>query len=360
MSLIDDILSYFSRFEYNGNSSEDYLAAIILFVVSYFLLYSLKVILIGRIKSWIKKRNLSQVAEDTLDKAQKSLGYFLILVLSITIALQPLTLPSKFTSAFDILLFLTLSYYLLKLAFLFADILVSLQMKITDANTASMSEFIRLALKTIFTIIIGMWFLSNLGIDTNAFIASFGVFALAIAFALQNVISDIFAALVIYIDKPVEIEDYVQIGGDIGQVEKIGIRSTRIRTLNGHLLIISNREIINSRIYNFKRMEQRRVAFVANVSMETPLSVVKELPAKIEQTIKEVENIKFDRVYLTTINKYSYDFEIVYYVLSRSYSTYQSIHQEVNLKIIELFEENKITIPYPTQYVQVVRNQESD
>ena len=102
-------------------------------------------------------------------------------------------------------------------------------------------------------VIILIWFLSNVGINVNSLVAGFGILGIAIAFSLQSIFADIFASLTIFLDKPFELGDRIEIGGDSGVVESVGIRSTKIRTSQGELLIISNQELTEKRIRNYKK-----------------------------------------------------------------------------------------------------------
>jgi len=155
--------------------------------------------------------------------------------------------------------------------------------------------------------------------------------------------------LTIYLDKPIEIGDTIVIGGEMGTVEQIGVRSTRLRSLAGHMVIVPNSDVINTRIQNYQKMERRRVPFTIGVHTNTPTSTLREIPSIIAGIIQNIPDTTFDRTYLVNLGSSTYDFEVVYFVLSRSYSKYLQIHQDVVLKIIQVFQERKIEIPYPTQ-----------
>ena len=154
-------------------------------------------------------------------------------------------------------------------------------------------------------------------------------------------------------DKPFELGDRIVIGSDSGVVESIGIRSTRIRTSQGELLIISNQELTEKRIRNFKKLQQRRIAFKIGVSASTSTTKLKAIPGMIEKIITGMKNIRFDRVFFVEIADFSFNFEIIYYVEIPDYLTYLNAHQTIMLQILEAFEKDKIIIPYPTQEVLV-------
>src|SRR3989344_5740426 len=113
---------------------------------------------------------------------------------------------------------------------------------------------------------------SNAGFDVNALIAGLGVAGIAIALALQNILSDVFSSISIYFDKPFKAGDFIILGTDMGIVKKIGIKTTRIQALQGEEIVISNRELTELRIHNFGKMKERRIEFRFGVVYETPQS----------------------------------------------------------------------------------------
>ncbi|MCY3410987.1 MAG: mechanosensitive ion channel family protein [Candidatus Heimdallarchaeota archaeon] len=356
MSFVEDFLNN----SFLGNSGWAWLSALILFVIVLLSCLFIKKIILNRISNYITKRGNKKEFGNYIQKIGDSISILLIVVISLYFSISSLNIHGSMRSIIYIVVFAVLSFYLLKFLFVMTDIFLRLQIKVTKAGSTNLIAFLSLVIKSIIFVIVLIWFLSNLGVDTNTFIAGLGVFALAIAFALQNVISDIFAALVIYIDRPFEIDDYINVGGEIGKVEKIGIRSTRIRSLTGNLLIVSNQELIKARISNFKKMEKRRVALTIGVHKSTPLDKLEKLPSQFEELIKSIDKSSFDRCFFTNINTSSYDFEIIFFVQSRSYSEYQATLQAVNLKIIKLLDEQKILIPYPTQLLLLEKDNQED
>ena len=177
------------------------------------------------------------------------------------------------------------------------------------------------------------------------------------AFALQNVIADVFASVTLYLDKPFEIGDSIKVGSDSGKVERIGLRSTHIRTGLGNLLIISNRELVSQRIHNMKDMKERRIVLNLGVECNTPVAKLKKIPQWVEKIISKVENTRFNRAHLTTLGTYSWDYQIVYYITTPAYTPFLDAQQEVNLMILDKLEKENINIPYPTSTILSADNQ---
>ena len=196
-------------------------------------------------------------------------------------------------------------------------------------------------------------FLQNLGYDITALIEGLGIGGIAIAFALQNVLSDIFSSFTIYFDKPFEVGDFIIIGNDKGTVKSIGIKSTRIETLQGEELIVSNKELTETRVNNYKKMKKRRIVFNFGVIYDTPIEKIKKIPQIVKNIIHNIKITEIDRVHFTKFGDSSLDFEVVYYINSSEYNDYMDTQQDINLKIKQEFEKENIAFAYPTQTVFV-------
>lgn len=198
--------------------------------------------------------------------------------------------------------------------------------------------------------------LSNLGFEVTTLVASLGIGGIAVAFALQNVLGDLFSSFAIYFDQPFKIGDYIEVGTDGGTVKKIGLKTTRIQTLRGDELVISNAELTNTRIHNFKRMRRRRIVFNIGVTYDTGSMSLKKIPGLIRKIIEKVESADFERCHFKEFGDFSLNFEITYYVKNREYPQYLDTQQEINLGIKEKFDKEKIEMAFPTQTIQVQNN----
>jgi small-conductance mechanosensitive channel len=194
-------------------------------------------------------------------------------------------------------------------------------------------------------------FLQNLGYDITALVAGLGIGGIAIAFALQNILSDIFSSFTIYFDKPFEVGDFIIIGNDMGTVKAIGIKSTRIQTLQGQELVVSNKELTETRINNYKKMEKRRIVFDFGVVYKTPTEKLRKIPQIVKKIIDDIEITDLDRVHFDKFGDSSLSFEVVYYIKNSEYNVYMDTQQDINLKIKEQFEKEGIEFAYPTQTI---------
>lgn len=194
------------------------------------------------------------------------------------------------------------------------------------------------------------------GIEVNTLIASLGISSIAVALAVQNILGDLFAALAIAFDKPFEIGDFINAGDYGGTVEHIGIKSTRLRSLTGEQIVLSNSDLLKSRIRNFKRMTRRRNVFTVGIAADTPYEKLKQIPDILREIVSAQPKVEFDRAHFRTFGEYTLDFEVVYFLPVPDFTLFLDTQQAINLEIHRRFEEEGVGMPYPTQAVIVKRD----
>ncbi len=195
--------------------------------------------------------------------------------------------------------------------------------------------------------------LDNL-INVTPLLAGLGVTGIAVALAVQNILGDLFSSLSIVLDKPFVVGDFIVVGPDhMGTVEKIGLKTTRVRSLSGEQLVFANSDLLGSRIRNFKRMAERRVAFTVGVTYDTTPEQIERVQAIIREAIQARPQIRFDRAHFRTFGPSSLDFEAVYYTLNPEFNVYMDNQQAINLDIMRRFEAEGIQFAYPTQTLHI-------
>jgi small-conductance mechanosensitive channel len=219
----------------------------------------------------------------------------------------------------------------------------------TDAESATTLGLISFLSKALLFALIALLALNSLGVDITALIAGLGVGGIAIALALQNILADLFASLTIVLDKPFIVGDFIVVGDLKGNVEHIGLKTTRLRSISGEQLIFSNGDLLQSRIQNFKRMNERRVVMKLGVTYQTTSDQLKMIPPLIEKMIADLSGTRFDRCHFLTFGDSSLDFELVYWILNPDFLQYANLAQSVNLKIFEEFNRLGISFAYPTR-----------
>ena len=193
--------------------------------------------------------------------------------------------------------------------------------------------------------------LENLGVDITGLAAGLGIGGIAVALAAQNILGDLFAAFSIYIDQPFVLGDYLSVGSFSGTVESIGMKTTRLRSLTGEQLIFSNSDLVDSRIQNFGRLVERRVAFTVGVTYDTPTAKVEEIPTMIREVVESQEHARFDRSHFKEFGDSALIVETVYYVLQPAYQYKMDIQQAINLELMRRFESEGIEFAFQTQTI---------
>lgn len=195
--------------------------------------------------------------------------------------------------------------------------------------------------------------LDNLGIDITALVAGLGIGGVAVALALQNILGDVFASLSIALDKPFVVGDFIVIAPEMGTVEYIGIKTTRLRSLSGEQIIVANADLLNSRIHNYRRMSERRIQFSFGVVYETPVEVVQRIPQIVRDIVSAQSNTRFDRAHFKGFGDSALDFEVVYYVGSAEYNEFMDLQQAINVALLQRFTAEGIAFAYPTRTLYV-------
>lgn len=195
--------------------------------------------------------------------------------------------------------------------------------------------------------------LQNLGQDVGALVAGLGVGGIAIALAAQSIFKDLFASLSIILDKPFIKGDFVIWSGGMGNIERIGLKTTRIRALAGHQIIVSNDLLLSGEIQNYKRMSERRTALSIGVTYQTPRETLKEIPGRLKEIVNSRSLCRFDRAHMSGYGDSAILFELIFFVQSREYLDFMNEQEAVLLGIHELFEQLGAEFAYPTQTVFV-------
>jgi small-conductance mechanosensitive channel len=212
-----------------------------------------------------------------------------------------------------------------------------------DASAASAVGLMTTALQGLFIAAIVLMCLSNLGVNITALITGMGIGGIAVALAAQNILGDLFGSLSIVLDKPFVVGDFIVTGNDMGTVETIGIKTTRVRSLSGEELIFANKDLLESRVKNFKRMRERRAVLNFDLSYATPVEKLKQVPGWIENFVKEEDLLRFERCHLANLNETSLRYELIFWVTDPDQTKYMDRQQSLIYKILKRFEDEEIT-----------------
>jgi len=222
----------------------------------------------------------------------------------------------------------------------------SLKSRAATRNALSLIQFIvRVAVWSLALLLI----FENLGFDVTALVAGLGVGGIAIALAAQSVLGDLFSSLAIVLDRPFEVGDFIVFGDQSGTVEKIGIKTTRIRALSGEQIAVSNSDLVKTRVHNFKRMNERRIVLELGVTYDTPAEKLERIPDMVKTIVEAQDGVRFDRAHFRSFGGSALEFEVVYWVLSADYTIYMNYQQAINFAIFRAFEDEGIEFAFPSQ-----------
>lgn len=198
-------------------------------------------------------------------------------------------------------------------------------------------------LKTLFYSSLGLLLLSNLGINVSAMVTGLGIGGIAIALAVQNILVDLFASVTIALDKPFEIGDYVVLDSFMGNIQSIGIKSTRLRSISGEEIIISNADLLKSKIRNYHRMQRRRVNFEFGVTYDTKIELLDHIPEAAKNIVDNLPKATFERCHLKRFGDFSLVFEIVFWVEDKDFMIQMENTHRFNIELMNFFKQQEIS-----------------
>ena len=216
------------------------------------------------------------------------------------------------------------------------------------AEGAASLNILRFVAVLIVWIVAFLMLLANLGIEIMPLIAGLGIGGVAIALAVQNLLGDLFASLSIALDKPFRVGDFLVMGDERGTVEQIGIKSTRLRSVTGEQIVMSNGDVLKSRLRNYGLLPERRAELQLRIAYETPRSLIAELPKIIEAAIRAEKKVRFERAHFARYGDYAFIFEAVYFVQDSELQAFMDAQQSINLRLLEEFSRRGVTLAYPT------------
>lgn len=198
----------------------------------------------------------------------------------------------------------------------------------------------------------GLLILDNAGVNVTALVAGLGIGGIAIAFAAQNILGDLFGSLTIVLDKPFVIGDFIEVDKDTkGTVEHIGLKTTRIRSVSGEQIVVPNGELLKGRIRNYKRLEERRINFLLGVEYGTPVDTLQKVPQILSEIATAHEKVRFERAYFKTYGDSALIFDVAFYVTSPDFALSCQIVEHINLEIYRRFNDEGVRFAFPTQRV---------
>ncbi len=282
----------------------------------------------------------------------------ILLLISLFIGSRILILPVDAKNTLRMLAGISLLFQLGLWANYFISLLVErIQEKNKDdKNAVSGALLISLIARVAVWTAVLLVILDSAGVNVTTIVTGLGVGGIAIGLATQKVLGELFASVSIILDKPFKEGDYVFIGEDSGIVERIGMKSTRIRSLDGEMLIFSNSELLNQRIRNYQPLIERRQKVQLGVEYDTPYEKLVTIPAMLTEIVANTPQTRFVRAHFFSYGDSALIFELVYYVEVPDYQTFLDINQAINLAVFKRFSEEGLVFAFPTQTLHLIRD----
>ncbi len=308
----------FSKFlqqTYFNNPITNYIWALSVFIVGF--IFS-RVILRRCLIHWLvkKTKETTNQWDDVLCDVIKKTIIPLCELLVIYISLQFITFSPQISIWVNRIFFLFTVYIITKSLTAFIKNWILHLLKKQYSQESAQHNFKGLIqIITVFVwIIAGLVILDYFGVDITALIASVGIVGLAGAMAAKGIVEDVICYFSIILDKPFEVGDFISFSDHHGTLKAIGLASSRIQSLSGEEIVVSNSQLINDLVRNYKKMEERRISFGVGILYETPASLVKEVPSIIQTIIEAQDSARFVDVTLKSFSDFSLNFEVVYFV----------------------------------------------
>ncbi len=345
MDFLDRILAIV-----NANSPRAWTTAAAIFVAIAGVLFALKALLSRRLAT-IALRTATQI-DDAFVAVFGATNVLFVVVIALRAATSALELPA---SAIATMRAVTIVAFALQFGLWGGAVIRAFTGGYLRRHTEAASRTAVLAVGFLARAVIWSFVLvatlNAFGYDVTALVAGVGITGVAIALAVQNILGDLFAALSIVVDKPFQVGETIDVAGQVGTVERIGLKTTRVRALQGEEVVYSNTELLRARLHNYTRMRERRLVMTLAVSYETPQATVARIPAMIREAILAQPNVRFDRAHLAKLGESSLDYESVFYSLDPDANVGMDLKQAVYLALLRRFELEGVTLAYPTRVI---------
>ncbi|MFC6998363.1 mechanosensitive ion channel family protein [Rufibacter roseus] len=342
---------------YYHNTVLDYFIAIGIILLGLLIARLFKRFFLNRIATWVKntRTNIDDFIVENIDRFVLPAIYLSI----VHAGINYLTLSEKVQDVLRVATTVVITFLFVRLVSSTILMLLRTYVRKQEHGEEKVKQLggLMLIINAVIWILGLLFLFDNMGYNVTTIITGLGIGGIAIALAAQNILGDVFNYFVIFFDRPFETGDFIIVDDKLGTVDYIGIKTTRVKSLSGELLVFSNSDLTNSRIHNYKQMMRRRVLFNFGVIYQTPLEQLKLIPTIVENIIKEQHPVMFDRAHFQKYGDSSLDFEVVYNVLDSDYNKYMDIQQAINFRIFEEFQKQGIEFAYPTRTLFMVSDQ---
>src|SRR5580692_1517258 len=338
------------------NSVGDWSIALLVFLVVFIGLLALRQILRSRRRRWLDAGHPLPVALDLTAHLVDKTSRLFIWGVALYSAIEQLEFPPanhlahRIDHGVDILITLIFWYQVARWTMATLRYSIEQRRRSVTGQDSVLAGSMQIILFVAGVLIWGLALLlalDNLGVAIRPLLAGLGIGGIAVALAVQAVLSDLLASMSIAMDKPFVIGDLLSVDTLTGTVEYIGVKSTRIRSITGEQIVVSNADITKSRIRNFGRMSERRVAFEIPVVHDTPVATLRALPDAVRAVIEASPRARFLRCSLLTLTETALRYEVVYFVRAPEVPVYAEVQHGIMVALMEKVRELGVQFPTP-------------
>jgi len=335
------------------------LAAALGFILAGFVLRAVLNSVVSNRLSSLAKKTETEADDVATDAIVSPLGLILPVV-GVYLAVRTLLTRPEWVVVTDrifmVVSVLVITWTMFKLADAATILLTELAAKTDSKLDDQVVPLVRKSLKIFIGVLAFILIAQNMGYSVSGLLAGLGIGGLALAMASKDTLANLFGSIMILVDRPFLVGDWITFPGGDGVVEEVGMRSTRIRTFAKTVVSIPNQALANATVENHSLMPKRRIKFTLGVTYQSTVDQVRQLVDRIEEYLKGNTDIdqEFMLVKFTDFNSSSLDIFVYCFTVSTDWTRHLAVKQEVNLRIMEMVEEMGMGIAYPTQTLHLV------
>lgn len=347
---------------FSSNTDTAFIMAGGTFLAIMALFWLMRTVLVSRLR---KVADRTETRVDNLAVAMlQDVRLWTVLLVALAVAARALVLPGGVDRALNMLAVLAIALQVILSSRLLVEFAMSRVLERTKRPDGTPDPTVMSAagiVRTLAVVVVGaaamLFALQNLGVQVTPLLGALGIGGIAIALAAQGILGDLFASLMIVFDKPFQVGNFIVVGDKMGVVEKIGIKTTRIKSISGEQVVFCNSDLLSSRLHNFGVMAERRVVGSVSIIYETPPDKLRRVPEIIKGVIESTPNVRLDRCHFKSLGQYSLDFEFVYFVTAPDFLVHAAAQQSINFSLFETFQREGLEFAYPTslQYARITR-----
>ena len=336
--------------EFLWNPVGQWVLALVLFGVTFTALPLVKGFIAGKRRKWLESGRAIPTAVEVITLLVAQTSKLFLFTLAVALASTQLSFPARIDRVIRIAIVLTFWFQVGLWGMSAVRYAIDKRARKGSGLDPTLASSIDIIVFIAGLAIWAMAFLlalDNLGVEIKPLLAGLGIGGIAVALAVQTVLGDLLASMSIALDKPFAVGDALQVDDLNGTVEHIGVKSTRLRSLTGEQIIISNADILKSRVRNNGRMRDRRASFFINVSYDTPPEKLREIPGLIQDIVMKQQKVRFDRCHLLAMTDWALRYETVFFTTVADYVVFADAQQAINIEIIEALKRLGVDIAFP-------------